>query len=364
MSPRDHASGLSGRSASLSTNRRHLLHCLQVGNVISPALAVLQVVSAALPFAGHSIQMNDEREGASPSGSGHIVHPRERHGFLQDRSIHIAPTPKAAGDLPWPTSPPEYRMPVSKPVLRTSPKPAAQNRIDQGVMGRMASWFGASTSGRNGSAHSRAQHSSSSGVPDFLAQADDPDKRRIDHARAQNRAPSGSLEEQWRQECLAFARVRKLKHAADMRIFYVDPDARDRDGDPVVVAIGAHYRSQALTKEDLLLHVVNEMEKIGNQRFVVVYFNADTHMGLFPNNTFFLDAHSALRPSHRRQMKALYAVHPNPLLRAWIISLRLSEPDIYGRVDYCERLGNLNVYFSGGKAPVPPQHVLDYDAEH
>jgi hypothetical protein len=63
-------------------------------------------------------------------------------------------------------------------------------------------------------------------------------------------------------------------------------------------------------------------------------------------------------------MQALYAVHPNPLLKAWIIFLRLSEPDIYGRVDYCERLANLNVYFSGGKAPAPPQHVLDYDAEH
>ena len=215
---------------------------------------------------------------------------------------------------------------------------------------------------------------------------------------------------------------------------------------------------------------MQEMEKIGNRRFVVVYFSADTHLGLFPNNTFFLDAHSALRASHRRQMKvryclsvsmcmsgdhlrpwvcccgrdglhirklrqllalsrilvaqaprlhaachrpksnqgltcqatggmhlhrsaimhaerrailyrrggcegrlrktislalqALYVVHPNPLLRAWIISLRLSEPDIYGRVDYCERLANLNVYFAGGKAPVPPQHVLDYDAEH
>ena len=36
-----------------------------------------------------------------------------------------------------------------------------------------------------------------------------------------------------------------------------DPDARDRDGDAVVVAVGAHYRSQAITKEDLLLHVVN-----------------------------------------------------------------------------------------------------------
>ena len=33
-------------------------------------------------------------------------------------------------------------------------------------------------------------------------------------------APPGSVEEQWRQDCLAFARVRKLGHVADMRIFY------------------------------------------------------------------------------------------------------------------------------------------------
>ena len=38
---------------------------------------------------------------------------------------------------------------------------------------------------------------------------------------------------------------------------FQDADTRDRDGDPVVVAVGAHYRSQAITKEDLLLHVVN-----------------------------------------------------------------------------------------------------------
>ena len=34
-------------------------------------------------------------------------------------------------------------------------------------------------------------------------------------------AASGSLEEQWRQECLAFARVRKLSHVEDMRILYM-----------------------------------------------------------------------------------------------------------------------------------------------
>lgn len=62
--------------------------------------------------------------------------------------------------------------------------------------------------------------------------------------------------------------------------------------------------------------------------------------------------------------QAFYAVHPNRLLKAWIMFLRLSEPDIYGRVIFCERLANLNVLFSGGRPPAPPQHVLDYDAEH
>jgi hypothetical protein len=57
-------------------------------------------------------------------------------------------------------------------------------------------------------------------------------------------------------------------------------------------------------------------------------------------------------------------VHPNRLLKAWIMFLRLNEPDIYGRVQYCERLANLNVHFSGGRPPAAPQHVLDYDAEH
>ena len=62
--------------------------------------------------------------------------------------------------------------------------------------------------------------------------------------------------------------------------------------------------------------------------------------------------------------QALYAVHPTRLLKAWVVFLRLSEPDVYGRVEYCERLANLNLHFAGGQAPVPPQHVLDYDVEH
>ncbi|CAL8472260.1 g11802 [Coccomyxa elongata] len=302
---------------------------------------------------------------ASPSGRGHIVHAKEKATYFQDRGIHIAPNPTGAADLPWPTSPPDYRRPVSRPELRppTQPTPPA----NQGLVGRVASWFGPTNSNGSGRTARGRSSSATNGTapPDFLSQSEDPDKRRLSQAQAKPREAPGTLEAKWRQDCLAFARVKKLDHVADMRIFYVDVDARDRDGDRVVVAVGAHYRSAAVTREDLLLHIVKEMEKIGSQRYVVVYFNADADLALIPEPSFFLDAHSALAPSHRRQLKAFHAVHSNRLLRAWIMLLRLSEPDIYGRVNFCERLANLNLAFSGGgRAPQPPQHVLDYDAEH
>jgi hypothetical protein len=45
------------------------------------------------------------------------------------------------------------------------------------------------------------------------------------------------------------------------------------------------------------------MEKVGNDPFVVVYFNADAELGVLPSNAFFLDCHCALRPAHRRQLR-------------------------------------------------------------
>lgn len=45
------------------------------------------------------------------------------------------------------------------------------------------------------------------------------------------------------------------------------------------------------------------MEKVGSRPYVVVYFNADAELAMIPEPSFFLDAHSALAPSHRRQLK-------------------------------------------------------------
>ena len=36
-----------------------------------------------------------------------------------------------------------------------------------------------------------------------------------------------------------------------------DERARDREGHAVVVAVGGHYRSAMVSREDLMLHIVN-----------------------------------------------------------------------------------------------------------
>ena len=59
-------------------------------------------------------------------------------------------------------------------------------------MGRVASWFGASSSGGGGGGpypgRSRGAGSAgTNGAPDFLAQLEDPDKRRLSEAQARSR---------------------------------------------------------------------------------------------------------------------------------------------------------------------------------
>ena len=54
------------------------------------------------------------------------------------------------------------------------------------------------------------------------------------------------------------------------------------------------------------------MEKVGTRPYVVVYFNADADLAIIPEPSFFLDAHSALAPSHRRQLKVCPEFYPLP----------------------------------------------------
>ena len=74
------------------------------------------------------------------------------------------------------------------------------------------------------------------------------------------------------------------------------------------------------------------------------------------------NAHTATMTRHATgRPQALYVVHPTALLRTWIFVLRLSEPDVYGKAIFCERLADLARHFPSGHSPQVPDHVSDHE---
>jgi hypothetical protein len=60
-------------------------------------------------------------------------------------------------------------------------------------------------------------------------------------------------------------------------------------------------------------------------------------------------------------VQAFYILHPTWLLKYWVFMLRLSIPEIFGRVTYVNRVVDLERLMAPGALKIP-QHVLDYDS--
>ncbi len=75
---------------------------------------------------------------------------------------------------------------------------------------------------------------------------------------SQRHAGFTTPEEEWRHDCLAFARLKDLSHVEEMRAFYLDPrsDSDTGEGCATVVAVAAHYKRNVASQEECLLHIV------------------------------------------------------------------------------------------------------------
>lgn len=64
-------------------------------------------------------------------------------------------------------------------------------------------------------------------------------------------------EEEWRHDCLAFARLKDLSRVEEMKAFYFDARSDgEGEGCVTVAAVGAHYRRNVASQEECLLHIV------------------------------------------------------------------------------------------------------------
>jgi len=164
------------------------------------------------------------------------------------------------------------------------------------------------------------------------------------------------------------AEERDLDYIGDMQIVTnASKYKKDPGADPILVAFGAHYSKRMVPREDILLHIIKEVRSMPNpaKQYSVVYFHASTQLPKKPAVGFFKSLHVALgleRQAQCDRIKAIYIVHPSPLLRTWLLTFQLRiDPDLFKRVVYVSSLVDLQRYFAEDTFAPLPQHVKDED---
>ena len=167
--------------------------------------------------------------------------------------------------------------------------------------------------------------------------------------------------EEWRMQCQTRAQTRDLDYIRDMQVVYTSK-VGDHSGHPVVVAVGAHYSKRMIPREDILLHIVKEVSFKLKTPYSIVYFHSNVQLPKKPAVGFFKSLYAALGgKAHETNVKAIYVVHPSPLLRTWLLAFQLRiDPNLFKRVVYINSLAELT-RLVGDLGSDVPAHVRDYD---
>ena len=163
------------------------------------------------------------------------------------------------------------------------------------------------------------------------------------------------------------AQERDVAYVADMRVVYRSR-ANDNAGDPIVVAVGAHYSKRMIPREDMLLHILNLLRgrEVGGKPFTLIYCHANAELETKPKVGWFKSLVAAMGEHWwLGRVKRVFVVHPTPLLRTWLLSfqIRISK-ELFGsgRVTYVRSLRELQTHLvSENLVGDLPDHVVDQD---
>ena len=136
------------------------------------------------------------------------------------------------------------------------------------------------------------------------------------------------------------------------------------------VLIGAHCSAcrklkDASERTDLLLWAYQQAQEVGGSGpFVIVYTHSHADLSLFPDMHFFRLLHACIGRNVRRNLRAIFVLHPNRHWYVWLGVLRVLANDIYSKVQHVDTLDLLFQKLPGLRlADLLPQHVMQCDAE-
>ncbi|KAJ7523247.1 hypothetical protein O6H91_18G043300 [Diphasiastrum complanatum] len=216
--------------------------------------------------------------------------------------------------------------------------------------------------------------------PSFMLMTKDPDQRKKEQWEKASQAQAGwkwskrmgfgglnspplslAEEESLRARYLARANAVNLAEVAEMKILY--RGGVDTDGRPVLVIVGAHFLLRCLNLEHFILYVVKEFEPIIQRRFSIVYFHSAAALQMVPDLGWMKRVQQILGQRHRRNLQAIYILHPTLGLKATILALQvLVDQEVWKKVVYVERLLELFKFVPREQLTIP-DFVFQHDLE-
>ncbi|XP_078428269.1 appr-1-p processing enzyme family protein [Wolffia australiana] len=160
---------------------------------------------------------------------------------------------------------------------------------------------------------------------------------------------------------LAKANSLNLSEVAEMKIVY--RGGVDSNGHPVMVVVGAHFLLRCLDLERFVLHVVKEFESIIQKPYTIVYFHSAASLQMQPDLGWMKRLQQILGRKHRRNLHAIYVLHPTIGLKAAILAMQLLvDGEVWRKVVYVDRLLQLFRYVPREQLTIP-DFVFQHDLE-
>ncbi|XP_020577168.1 protein GDAP2 homolog isoform X1 [Phalaenopsis equestris] len=295
-----------------------------------------------------------------------LYFPRDKH----EEELAISKLPADVGDENGETVIDERKIRIKPlPVLSSSTTDSSTASVDIPINDSDL------TLRRRGSFHVDAYLD-----PAFMSLMKDPDQRRKEQwekaAQAQNGfdfakllgfgdlgGPPLSAAEEYslHSRYLAKANSLNLSEIAEMKIVY--RGGVDSEGRPVIVVVGAHFLLRCLELERFVLYVVKEFEPLIQKPYTIVYFHSAASLQMRPDLGWMKKLQQVLGRKHRRNLHAIYVLHPTLGLKATIFTLQLFvDGETWQKVVYIDRLLQLFKYVPREQLTIP-DFVFQHDLE-
>ncbi|KAJ8468050.1 hypothetical protein OPV22_030602 [Ensete ventricosum] len=216
--------------------------------------------------------------------------------------------------------------------------------------------------------------------PAFMSLIKDPDQRRKEQQEKAVQTQSGfncakllgfgdlggpplSAAEEYslHSRYLAKANSLNLSDIAEMKIIY--RGGVDSEGRPVMVVIGAHFLLRCLDLERFVLYVIKEFEPLIQKPYSIVYIHSAASLQVQPDLGWMKRLQQILGRKHKRNLHAIYVLHPTLGLRTAVFALQLFvDGEVWKKVVYVDRLLQLFRYVPREQLTIP-DFVFQHDLE-